>query len=221
MFSEIFRPVCSSCGEYSEDSSAFCNECVEKVRELNRFCVSCGHPLNVKALTCAYCSSKSYDKLYTDYLYSGPVKDLLRKIKFSYGVRGIFFLGQMIRQDKSLFAGYDVIVPVPSHYSRRLRRVVHPAEVFAKFIAELHGQKTEHLLSRARKTGYQWKLKKKQRIKNVRGAFVMKGSCEGQKVLIIDDIYTTGSTVNECARVLKKHGAKQVDVYAFACSGNY
>lgn len=221
MFLEIFRPVCASCGEDAGEGNAFCADCSEKVRALNTFCLTCGHPLNVKALTCGYCGLRSYDKLYADYLYSSPVKDLLRKIKFSYGVRGIFYLGGMIRQEECLFGSYDIIMPVPSHYTRKLRRVIHPAEVFAEHIARLQGKRAEHLMARTRITGYQWKLKKKQRIKNVRGAFVIRGDCEGMKILIVDDIYTTGSTVNECAKVLKKNGAEQVDVYAFACSGNY
>jgi ComF family protein len=116
---------------------------------------------------------------------------------------------------------YDVITPVPSHYTRRLRRIMHPASVLAWYIAGMNGMKAETLVVRRKKTGYQWKLKKKQRIKNVSGAFAVRGFCSGKKILLVDDIYTTGSTVNECASVLKNCGAELVDVYTLACSGYY
>jgi len=220
MLSEIFRPVCASCGE-DAPGGIFCTECAGNLRNLTTFCKTCGHPLNVEALVCGFCSSRRYDRLYTDLLYASPLKDLLKKIKFAYGVRGIFHLGELIKQPDSIFLKYDVIAPVPSHYTRKLRRVMHPADVLAEYIAGISGKKAERLIVRRRKTGYQWKLKKKQRIRNVSGAFAVSGVCSGKKILIVDDIYTTGSTVNECAKVLKINGAELVDVYTLCCSGYY
>lgn len=220
MFSEIFRPVCAGCGEDSPDS-IFCADCRDSLRHLKMFCRTCGHPLNVDALTCGFCPSRRYDRLFTDYLYSFPLKEMLKKIKFTYGVRGIFHLGELIRQPGDVFSVYDIVTPVPSHFTRKLRRIIHPADVLAEHIASLSGKRAERLIIRRKKTGYQWKLKKKQRIRNVSGAFALSGECSGKKILIVDDIYTTGSTVNECARVLKINGAELVDVYALSCSGYY
>lgn len=220
MFSEIFRPICTGCGKNAE-SGIFCNECNDKLAHFENFCEKCGHPLKIKAVHCAFCFLNKYNKLYTDYIYGTPIKELLKKIKFSYGVRDIFFIKDMILKDGSFFANYDIITPVPSHYTRKFRRIVHPADVLAKRIAFIGETRFENLIVRRKKTGYQWKLKKKQRIKNVNGAFAINGNCFDKKVLIVDDIYTTGSTVNECAKVLRKNGAKLVDVYTLSCTGYY
>jgi ComF family protein len=219
LFDEIFHPVCV-CGERC-GSGLLCDDCESRLRGFEHFCEGCGHPVSVGAKVCSFCFGRNWDRLFTDYRYTDPLKGVIKNIKFAYGLRGIPLLGLLVKTDIDLLRGYDAVVAVPTHYSRRLRRFSHPASALAAFIAEETDTAVSRLLVRKKKTGYQWKLKRKQRIKNVKGAFSAAGDCSGRKVLLVDDIYTTGSTVNECAGVLKIQGASKVDVYTLCCSGAY
>lgn len=152
------------------------------------------------------------DRLHIAYKYKGAVKTLIREIKFSYRIAGRLSLNKLIDTDS--LGGYDIITDVPSHFTRKIRRVSHPAEGMARYIARHSGSTYKKLLKRTRRTEYQFKLKKNQRAGNVKGAFICMHSVTGLKILLVDDIITTGSTVKECSRILKKSGASVVDVFA-------
>jgi ComF family protein len=113
----------------------------------------------------------------------------------------------------------DVIIPVPLHPKREKKRGFNQAQIIAKELAELEGVRLlEGVLVKTKNIPPQTFLQLKEREKNVRGAFRVNKEEEikGRVVLLVDDVYTTGSTIRECSSVLKKAGAKEVKALTIA-----
>ncbi|MGD9807538.1 MAG: phosphoribosyltransferase family protein [Deferribacterales bacterium] len=215
MLEEIFYRTCIGCGFRSENGMPVCSDCLETLEEYPHECESCGYPSNVPAKVCGMCRFAVYrDRIKIAYKYKGPLRQLIKQIKFAYRITGIDVLKEMVNAED--LAGYDIITDVPSHFSRKVRRLTHPAEHIAKQISHLTNIKYIKILTRTRRTEYQYKLKKRQRAVNVKNAFICPVNVRGLKILLVDDIITTGSTTEECSRILKMSGASRVDVYALA-----
>ena len=117
--------------------------------------------------------------------------------------------------------GGDVIAPVPLHRWRLLRRRYNQAALLARGLAQrAHRPYVADMLQRSRPTASQGHLSGSARRRNVKGAFVVRGKwrghLQGKHIILVDDVFTTGATVEECARVLKKHGAAAVSVLTLA-----
>ncbi|HKW52800.1 MAG TPA: ComF family protein, partial [Stellaceae bacterium] len=129
-------------------------------------------------------------------------------------------LGQWMRRaGAELIAEADLIVPVPLHWTRLFARRYNQAAVLAHAIHDAGGPPVgADWLLRRRRTPSQGKRNAAGRERNVRGAFALKPgrSVKGSRILLIDDVFTTGATVGECARVLRRAGARQVDVLTIA-----
>ena len=105
----------------------------------------------------------------------------------------------------------DTITPVPLHWWKRLRRGYDQASLLARIMGQETGINHHRLLKRTENTRTQTRLDDTQRQENVRNAFIFGGGCvEDKKVILVDDVLTTGATMNECARVLKENGAQEV-----------
>lgn len=121
--------------------------------------------------------------------------------------------------DKFPFKDCDMIVPVPLHKTRLRERGFNQSLLLSKGLAKIYGLHVDYLnLKRIRATAPQINLKGKGRLKNVRGAFAAENSLafKHKKILLIDDVHTTGATIAECGRVLKKAGAESVDALTLA-----
>lgn len=114
----------------------------------------------------------------------------------------------------------DYVVPVPLYPRKRRERTYNQSGLLGGALAERLGRPVRHLLCRIRETPTQTRLTARERAKNVRGAFQLRGwvgtRVEGKRILLVDDVMTTGSTVNECARVLRGGGAEAVYVLTVA-----
>lgn len=119
-------------------------------------------------------------------------------------------LASLVRSDPHLNAA-DMIVPVPLHWFKRLRRGYNQSELLALRVAEQSGIPVQNALRRVRSTRTQTRLSPERRARNVRGAFTCVMPVAGRSVLLIDDVMTTGATVKECARVLKEAGCREVN----------
>jgi ComF family protein len=120
---------------------------------------------------------------------------------------------------EEIWLGLDAIIPVPLHPKREKRRGFNQAQVIAKELANLQKVKLlEGVLVKTKNVPPQTFLQLKEREKNVRGAFrvVKKEKIKDRVVLLVDDVYTTGSTVRECSLVLKEAGAKEVKALTIA-----
>ena len=113
---------------------------------------------------------------------------------------------------------FDALVPVPLHHIRFREREFNQAEELANLIAPRAGKPVWNALRRIRNTPTQTKLDREERAENLRGAFVVRkpAMVKGRDLLLVDDVFTTGSTVEECSRILLKAGASSVRVITVA-----
>jgi ComF family protein len=126
------------------------------------------------------------------------------------------WLTKVIRQHNIQF---DLIIPVPIHAKRYAQRGYNQSEIIGKVVAHnFHKRCETKVLIKTKNTVMQSTLKNEDRVKNILGAFSVRHTkrIESKNILLIDDVYTTGATVNECARVLKKFGAEKVIVLTVA-----
>jgi len=189
------------------------------------YCVSCRTPfLNRAPLDesgrCALCrlDLNGFDQVYSFGAYEGVLRKLIHVFKFG-GVRTLQRpLGALMAQALPRELSFDAVVPMPLHWRRRWQRGFNQSELLAREIARKWSVPVRALVRRKRATAPQAGLTSAQRRKNVQGAFgVKKGMrLKGMRLLLIDDVLTTGATASACARALKRAGAAQVTFLALA-----
>lgn len=205
------------CGLKINYSELICNDCFKSFKQVVNTCKSCGSSLNIDASICHNCiKSLEYDFIYSLFWYKGIVRDLFREVKFKYSLKGIKVFQSLVNNIEKSFNDYDIITTVPSFLTRKLRRFIHPADLIARTLSAQNGIELRKTLQRVRRTEFQWKMRRRDRFLNVKGAFSSIYDVSGLRILLIDDIITTGATLNECAHVLKKSGAVKVDCFVFA-----
>lgn len=217
MLNEVFYSECADCNDRIPPGEYLCPQCLENLPYVTEICDNCGYPLEISATYCRNCASKKYfDFLFTPFWYKGVIKEALKNLKFRYGLREIKFIKYLSGFTDCNANDYDFITPVPSHFIRKFRRFRHPADVVAANIANNHSEKRVEILKRSKYTKYQWQLRKNMRHVNVRKAFSLRKEVKGLKILLVDDIMTTGNTLNECAKLLKVNGAVKVDCFVLS-----
>jgi ComF family protein len=232
----VLPHICPLCGQpflryvhngatgNKENGVSFCAACLEDVVFIHGpICLTCGLPFRSRAIedhTCSLCEKKrNYFTLARGMgMYTGRLLEAIHLFKYGGKVNIGKILGRMLAHYHLDFAAYDVIMPVPLHIKRLRGRGFNQAVVLGREIARFHSIPIDiSSLRRIRNTESQVNLNEPERVKNIKGAFeVKKGILKGLKTLLVDDIFTTGATVNECARVLKKAGADDVDVLTVA-----
>lgn len=226
ILSWLYPPRCQLCGCFH--SAPLCERCLEGVPTAPvARCRRCGlflDPLIRGAVLCAECRRTHRDPLHLARAagpHQGHLRDLVAKLKYQRRRRAAAALGLVAARwlsddaeaDAALdFTAAEALVPVPLHYRRRWWRGFNQAELLAGELARLTGRPTVGLLRRVRATPPQVGLDRAQRRRNVAGAFevVAGGVCRGAYYLLVDDVYTTGATLRECASVLRRAGAGQV-----------
>ncbi len=212
------------------DTCGHCNNRIEDGEEL--FCTNCKDSIPRNYLnTVASIKQKLHRKKYYTYIawsfgYTDIMRSLIHDFKFnSFPMLDNFLAGAMketlMSRDDLKFA--DFLVPVPLHRSRYRLRGYNQSHLIAKIISDKTGIPVFNGLKRIRNTSPQSLIKDdKEKVKNVKGAFSIKddGGLSGKDVILIDDIVTSGSTVNECAKVLKQAGAENVYILAAVVSKN-
>ena len=154
--------------------------------------------------------------------YEGVAREMVHRFKYGGDTRAARWMaGQMAAQWRRAPWGnqVQVVVPVPLHWSRRIRRRFNQSELLARAMGrEAEARCEPGILRRTRKTHAQFELSLAERARNVSGAFrvARPASVKGQVVLLVDDVMTTCATATECARVLRAAGAKRVFVAVFA-----
>lgn len=216
----LFPRRCVSCGRVG---SYICDDCYSKIEFVeNPVCPVCQRQA-VSGKTHPGCVNKyRLDGLVVACRYRGPVKVAIAKVKYKwvYDIGKILvdlIVNNMWRFD--LPAGV-ILVPVPLHIMRKRWRGFNQAEILAKQLAKQFNVTYAALLFRNRETKTQVGLKKDKRRENVRGAFSLRlaplaqgrtiADVEGKNIVLVDDVYTSGATMGECARVLKRAGANNV-----------
>lgn len=209
MLSLIFPSRCIGCEAWLEtDSLEICSDCHGQLNFLQT-------PAHLPHLERAY-----LDAAHSVLAYEGRVLDWVHQFKYQRK----FYVGKNL---SALLAGHaaaddawNAIVPVPLHWRRRIRRGFNPAHFLAEPLSRRHRIPLWHALKKRRATKPQTSLSQKERLTNVQGVFALAGGFDtrikGKRLLLIDDVLTTGSTVNACAKILKQAGAEQVVVLTLA-----
>lgn len=144
--------------------------------------------------------------------YQGPVKKAISRLKY----RWVWDIGEVICDLISTnlwrfnFPQNVVLVPIPLHKKRKNWRGFNQAELISSLLAKKFGVRVVGLLERVVETKTQVGLTKEQRKENIKGAFAVKNKIPGSTLVLVDDVYTTGATMQEACKVLKKAGAKEV-----------
>ena len=217
------RANCMGCGSLKgAEEDWLCLKCaaalaplVLRSAEEQQICSACGEVYT--GGICRGCGKRSVTTLtaVAAYEYEDPVRGMVHAFKF----RGVWRMGRLMAEKMNEALGerdFTRIVPVPLHFTRRFERGYNQSEVLAKELSRLTGKPWENTLKRVRRTRQQAKLKEEARRKNLDGAFKAVNRPEGEKILLIDDIRTTGSTVSRCAQELLRAGAESVTVLTFA-----
>ncbi|WES34475.1 ComF family protein [Ruminiclostridium papyrosolvens DSM 2782] len=195
-----------------------CEKCVGEIDYYENSVLSLNLPLGIQN----YC-----DGLLCVGRYSGSLKETLRRFKFSNKSSYYRALGKLLAlkiQNTKQLDSFDVIVPVPLHKSRQKHRGYNQAELMAEQIAKILKIPCEkNLLIKSVATNSQSMLKRTERLLNLEDAFmaVNDGLIADKNILLIDDIVTTGSTVNQCCKALKQAGAEKVIAGVIATTRNY
>lgn len=220
----ILPPRCINCGKILMDDIGLCPECFNEINFISQpYCKKCGLPFenapNSKSLLCGHCmkKGKSIFRLGRSAIkYDDASKNLVLSFKFMDKTDNAKVFAQWLKiAGKDIFSdGVDVIVPIPLHFTRLVKRRYNQSALLARELSKLTGIRTDYnSVIRHRKTKPQVQFSGHARVKNVKDAFSVKyiDRIKGQRVLLIDDVLTTGSTLKECALALKKAGAKSVD----------
>lgn len=224
----IYPPRCSFCGCFAAVEEGICHGCLSQIGFIERpLCSSCGKPFLHEFATDHVCGECLMRKRYFTRaravgLYTGVFRKALHRFKYQWKHCLAGPLGTLMarRMEPFLREGtYHCLVPVPLHPRRLRKRGFNQALVLARTLS-----KTYHIplhwdnLVRTRWTRSQVGLSERERRKNVRGAFAVleRARITRKAILLLDDIYTSGSTVDECSKVLINAGARQVDVLTLA-----
>ncbi len=228
-----FPPGCLGCGRMVGGDQAFCADCAGQVDWLDRACPVCGRPQAASGANCPGCEAgpPAWDRAWALAGHAGPVAKAVRAFKYQRAWATGAGLARLLSQraPAGLLAGVDIIAPVPLHPWRLLHRGFHQAQVLARGLARPTGEGEPtarllpDLLRRLRHTRPQVGMSPAQRAANVAGAFVVHprraARLAGRRVLLVDDVLTTGATVSECARALRAGGAAWVGVVTVSRGG--
>lgn len=202
-------------------------------------CGICGKRINYNSFTCEICTSilkyykerkiNSYnekiDYLLNLYEYKGIIKKQLCQFKFNNQKHiGKFFSKVLTKRILDLNLLFDIIIPVPISKKRYKERGYNQSKILANEIAKTLKRKCfSNILIKCKNNNKQSRLKIDERKENVLGVYKVRNSknLRNKIVVLIDDIYTTGATINECARVLKLAGAKKIIVATIAYAEKY
>lgn len=208
----IFPKRCVGCGKLG---FYLCRDCFSKIDFIEKpVCSVCGRQA-IGGVTHPGCKSKyGLDGLVVACRYKDVVKIAIVKVKYKwvYDIEKVFVDLLVERLWKFDLPEDLILVPVPLHSKRKRWRGFNQSEILAKSLAERFGVHFSDSLVRTRETATQVGLKRDERRKNVKDAFSLKNSADvrGKNILLVDDVFTSGATMNDCCRVLKRAGAKSV-----------
>ena len=214
----FFPPVCPGCGRTVGKQEIFCPVCQKQLHLLRPgdTCPRCGkipcicdklHPL--------------FTQVYPAGLYEGSIQSAIRNLKFQHQPGHFRPLGRLLANTLGRYhvtaADFDLLAAVPMSRKRQKARGYNQAALLAQSVSEQTGIPfCSHALTKIRETKAQHDLSAQMRRTNLKGSFIADSAVSGKRVLLVDDVFTTGSTANEAAEVMLQAGAISVDVLVLA-----
>lgn len=204
----IFPPICGFCGKV--DIKYICRDCFKIVNSIAVNKVD-----------------NYYNKYFTKHLYIFKYEEIIREKIIDYKFEGKGYLYRtfaeailMNKENIEFIKQYDLLVPIPIHKKRKRQRGYNQSELIAKVIVdEIKNIKLQtNILKKDKNIAPQSTLRKKDREKNIKDVYGIINSekIKNKKILLLDDIFTTGSTANECSKVLVEAGCKEIGIITIA-----
>lgn len=203
----IYPPVCGICGKI--DQNYLCKKCQKILESQAKFEII-----------------KDYNQKFNNHLYIFKYEGIIRKTILNYKFNEksylyLTFVNFLLKNEKffEILKSYDTIIPVPISKERKKERGYNQSELLAKELAEkLSIECIKNCLIKNKNIIEQSKLTRIERKKNIQGVYILKNKEKliNKKILLIDDIYTTGSTINECCKNLEPANPKKIDVLTIA-----
>lgn len=227
IFSLILPETCRVCQRILKKSKNICSECDQKIEMIcSSHCTVCGLPFDFHQNInhpCKHCIEKPppFDSHRSCALYGEPVNYLVHRFKYEAGFDLLgLFSDWMNKVNGEMLKEADYLIPVPLSHSRLKQRTYNQSLLLAKVISSQTGIPVlPHSLRKVRETVPQTGLKREERIKNLRGAFDWRDSSisiKGKKIILIDDVYSTGSTLSVCSQVLRKQKPRYIGALTLA-----
>ena len=226
----VFSPSCLACRSGIAKTGALCAGCWGGIRFIERpFCERLGtpFPLDLGAEGLLSPDAIAHPPVFTRaravaHFDDGPARRLVHRLKYGDRLELAQTMGAwMARAGDELLAEADVLVPVPLHRSRLVRRRFNQSALLARAVSARCGVPVDvDALTRVKATPAQVGLTRTQRALNVQGAFrveqAQRAAIQGRNVVLVDDVLTSGATINAASRALLRGGARRVDVLVFA-----
>lgn len=205
----IYPPVCGICGKLNNEF--LCRKCEKMLKNQSKFEII---------------ENKYNSNFYDNHLYIFQYQGIIRKIILDYKFNEKAYLYKtfvnFLLKDKKFFnilKTYDTIIPVPISKNRKKQRGYNQCLLLSKEISKiLQIENNNNCLYKKKDIIPQSTLNKEEREQNIKGAYELKNieTIKNKRILLIDDIYTTGSTLNECAKILKKANPNKIDCLTIA-----
>ena len=218
-------PVCPFCeNDVFEGENGICRSCESHLPQLpQRLCPACGGPLDGILDLCEACAEagpRPWTKAVTAFPYFGQIRLAVHRFKYRNRISLAPFFGKRMADAWKAHGtdAIDAVTFIPLHWMRYMERGYNQAELLAAQIGRHLGVNLLCTLRRNRSTGRQAALGKNDRLQNLRGAFsaYRPTRFEGKRLILVDDVFTTGSTLDEATRTLLKAGAESVSVLTIA-----
>lgn len=227
----VFPPRCVHCGGLVEPEGEFrhvCAGCAGLIRYVEPpHCTTCGHPFfgDVEGeRTCPHCLGLHpvFGEGRTATLFKGPVRSMIIELKYHHGLHVLRDIEAIFRRSPHVlaFVRDAVLVPVPLHARKARERGYNQAQLLADAIARAAGGRTRtaSLVRRVVDTETQTAFDRRTRMANLKNAFALAPGApinRRSRYILVDDVFTTGSTLNSCARALRRGGAVNLGVVTF------
>ena len=205
----IYPPVCGICGKLNQNY--LCKKCQKVLENQSKFVIDENQDFN-----------QNFNKHLYIFKYEGIIRRMILNYKFNEkSYLYITFVNFLLKNEKffKILKSYDTIIPVPISSERKNERGYNQSELLAKELAKkLNIECVKNCLIKNKNIIEQSKLTKVERQKNIQGVYILKNKEKliNKKLLLIDDIFTTGSTVNECCKILKQANPRKIDIFTIA-----
>jgi ComF family protein len=217
----LFPPACVGCGRVLPVETFFCEGCDGQLERLPRtVCRLCAEPGDFDHATCPRCEVRPppFAAAFAPFAHEGPLARAIHRFKYEDHPELAPTLAALLRAEAPGFLArpFTAVCALPLHPSRLRERRYDQAELLAGELARLLGLPRLVLLHRVRPTKRQVGLSESERERNVRGAFEAGAGAQGQDLLLVDDVFTTGATARAAASALLEQGARKVEVVTLA-----
>ncbi|MBI4051554.1 MAG: ComF family protein [Elusimicrobia bacterium] len=223
----LFPKTCVHCRRdlVIQEENPLCPDCLRQLEPLTAdlTCQRCGIPLPSGGAHCHLCRNNKFQcqVIRSAFLFNPPLQSLIHELKYQERKSLVQPMGIWLREAFKKYPeihGAQVLVPVPLYPERERRRGFNQSQLLAEELVKSSRAFVIPLLKRIRATSPQVDLPKSQRLENVKEAFQAAETekIRGKEILLVDDVCTTGATLEECAKTLKKAGAKKVCAFTLA-----